>query len=278
MSPADTHINGQGADVRGGLDWKFVIMGALSGKTARRIFTAAEFHEFVQAVRPQASTSTARTVAEMLVSANALRRVSSGIFLNLRSTPPAELTEVAAHIRAGAVISLHSVLGGVGFLNNPSAIVTAVLPTSTSKRPRLGEVRTSTGATFRFYGLAEKFFPATEADRFLMLAPGRPCDTFRPEAALLQWLHLSAMQRSSMTPLSTQVDMEELDQELLGELAVRWGLGRALNDWRARAEAANFGEEPEPAASAPAGPVGQDAMDRSAAARERLMARRKPAE
>lgn len=51
---------------------------------------------------------TVRTVCNMLVSSGALRRVSSGLFLNRRAVPPAELTEVAALIRSGAVISRHS--------------------------------------------------------------------------------------------------------------------------------------------------------------------------
>ena len=72
--------------------------------------------------------------------------MGSGLFLNSRAVPPAELTEVAAHIRSGAVISLHSVLGECGFLNNPSAIVVAVqdvLDKSAAARARLMSRRAS---------------------------------------------------------------------------------------------------------------------------------------
>ena len=259
---------------RGGADWKFALIGGLSTQSARRIFTAAEFHRFVQDYRPGASASTARSVADMLVSAGALRRVSSGLFLNSRTVPPAELTEVAAHIRSGAVISLHSVLGECGFLNNPSAIVVAVLPTSSTKRPNLGDVETSSGNKFRFFGLAEKFFPMTLEERWEMLQPGRPCEMFRPEAALLQWLYLASIQRSTLTMPPVDVDMEQLDEELLGRLAERWGVGRQLNDWLDQAQTANFGEETEMARSpAPVAPT-QDVLDKSAAARARLMSRR----
>jgi hypothetical protein len=252
-------------------DWKFALMGGLASQRTRRLLTAAEFRHFVQQYRPNASASTARAVSTMLVSAGVLRRVSSGVFLNRRAVPPAELTEVAAHIRAGAVISLHSVLGECGFLNNPSAIVMAVLPASASKRPRLGEVETSTGDKFRFFGLAEKFFPATSEERWELLQPGRPCEMFRPEAAFLQWLHLAGMRRSTLTRPPVDVDMEQLDEELLGGLAERWALRRQLSDWLAQARAANFGEAAE--APAPSRPT-ENELDESSAARARLMARR----
>jgi hypothetical protein len=275
MTPIDNINLEGGSELRGGADWKFALLGGLAGSETRRIFTAAEFHQFVQRYRPSASANTARTVSNMLVAARALRRVSSGLFLNRRAVPPAELTEVAAHIRAGAVISLHSVLGEVGFLNNPPSIVVAVLPTSTTKRPTLGEVKTSAGDTFRFYGLAERFFPRTHEDRFEMLQPGRPCEMFRPEAALLQWLHLSNMQRSSLTAPPLDVDMETLDPELLAKLANRWGLTSQFEQWHARAKVADFGQEPAPSEATFKKPT-QEALDASTAARARLMARRVP--
>jgi hypothetical protein len=254
-------------------DWKFALMGGLASQSARRLFTAAQFHRFVREYRPNASASTARAVSTMLVSAGVLRRVSSGVFLNRRAVPPAELTEVAAHIRAGAVISLHSVLGECGFLNNPSAIVIAVLPASATKRPRLGEIETSAGDRFRFFGLAEKFFPATSEERWELLQPGRPCDMFRPEAAFLQWLHLASMRRSTLTMPPVDVDMEQLDEELLAKLAERWTLQQQLKDWLAQAGAANFGEAAEAVSPALVMPT-QRELDGATAARARLMARR----
>jgi hypothetical protein len=263
-----------------GADWKFAVMGALSSSKARRIYTAGEFQEFVRAFRPGVTAPTARSASELLVSAGALRRVSSGVFLNRRAVPPTELTEVAAHIRGGAIISMHSVLGECGFLNNPSDIVMAVLPTSTTKRPRLGEVTTSTGDVFRFFGLAEKFFPATDTDRFRMLQQGRPCEMFRPEAALLHWLHLAGMQRSSMTMPPADVDRSALDEELLADLAYRWDLRRALGDWRSHIERVGYGDEREPGQAEHVQRTHasiEASSNASATARERMMARRKVA-
>lgn len=268
ISSSDTN------EQRSGAEWKFALLGGLAEPFARRIFTAAEFHEFVRRYRPSASVTTARTLSEMLVTSGALRRVSSGVFLNRRSLPPTELNEVASYIRGGAIISLQSVLGECGFLNNPPSTVFAVLPTSATKRPKLGEVRTSAGDLFRFHGLAERFFPKNEKERFEMLQPGRPCEMFRPEAALLHWLHLANMQRSTLSAPPLDVDMTTLDRELLGKLAEQWELGPQLAAWRTKAEAANFGEEPE--VRSVTGAPTKEALDAAADARARLLARRLP--
>lgn len=255
-----------------GLQWKFEFIGALSKPGASRVFTAAAFHAFAQTIKPGVSEGTTRALSELLISAGMLQRVSNGIFLNKRKFPPAELVEAAAYLRHGAVISLHSVLGEMGFLNNPSRAVVAVLPTSASKRPKLGEHRTSAGDTFMYYGLAEKFFPQPGEDDFELLQPGRPCATFRPEAALLQWLHLARMQRSTLALPPVDVDMSLLNEDLLERLSRKWGLEPALHAWLEKAKAANFGEEPD--LFAPSAPQ-EDKGKAAAEAKQRLLARRR---
>ncbi|MFK4706001.1 hypothetical protein ABIC83_002840 [Roseateles asaccharophilus] len=257
-----------------GAAWKFALLGGLADPVARRIYTTAELQTLVREYRPTASPNTARVTVEMLVDAGALRKVSGGVYLNRRATPPAEMDEIAGSLRSGAVISLLSVLGKSGFLNNiADEMVTAVVPTSATKRPNLGLVTTSQGDRFHFFGLAERFFPSNDEERFEMLRPGSPCPTFRPEAALLHWLHLAAMNRSKLTAPPVDVDMDVLDQELLGKLAEKWALGGELMAWRARAEGLHFGAEPEMAAVAP--PAGAD-PSRSDDAKQRLLRRRAP--
>lgn len=271
MSSNFKRPDGQAAKTTG--DWKFRLLGGLSETGAPRIFTAAEFHNFVLQYRPGASTSTTRLLVNSLTQAGALRRVASGVHLNRRCMPPAELTEMAGRIRAGAVISLQSVLGECGFLNNPSAIVMAVVPTSANKRPNLGEVKTSGGDVFRFYGLAERFFPATDEDRWALYQPGRPCDMFRPEAALLHWLYLARMKRSSVTPPPVDVDMEQLDNEHLRQLAQRWQLTTEFEAWHDHAKSTDYGEQQHGhQVTAKSEPQLASAAD-GVAARERLVAR-----
>ena len=259
--------------LRKGMDWKVALMSGLAGPGVPRIFTAAQFHEFVQRYRAGATALTSREVSQQMTTAGALRRVSSGVFLNRRASPPAEVAEVASLIRSGAVISMHSVLGECGFLNNPSDVVTAVVPTSATKRPRLGEMSTSAGDRFQFFGVSEKFFPVSIQDRFELYQPGRFCDTFRPEAALLQWLHLSGMERSAMTAPPVDVDMSLLDSALLERLSRRWKLEGALEAWIAHAQKSNFGEEPE-VVMLPVSAPSIEAVDRASGARARMMALR----
>ncbi|WP_181373140.1 hypothetical protein [Massilia glaciei] len=81
------------------------------------------------------------------------------------------------------------------------------------------------------------------------------------------------MQRSKLTMPPLDVDMEQLDTQLLDQLAKRWGLEQQLHGWLARAQRANFGEELDAPASPPEAPT-QEALAKSADARARLMARR----
>lgn len=252
--------------------WKFRMIGALAEPTAKRIYTAADFHEEVNRIRPGTSEVTSRRVSKALAQAGMLRLVTAGHFLNLRCRPSAQISEFAPFIRAGAVVSLQSVLGECGFLNNLAAITTAVVPSNPLKRPSLGKVKTQAGDLFHFYGLAEKFFPATESDRWQLLQPGRPGDVFRPEPALLHWLYLAGNQRSRLTSPPYDVDMSKLDGALLSHLAEQWSVSTQLNEWHDAAKASNFGEQS-------ASPVPrtdeqhQEALARSQRARDRFISR-----
>jgi hypothetical protein len=140
-------------------------MGERASLSAQSVLTMTDICALVDQVRPGTSRSATSALATALVQSKLLFRVSAGLFLNSRAIPFVSLNEAASYIRSGAAISLHSVLGECGFLNNPSRIVMAVLPTSASKRPNLGEVHTSGGAVFRFYGLAERYFPKNDQER-----------------------------------------------------------------------------------------------------------------
>lgn len=246
----------ESAEFRAGADWKFAMMGSFSEPKSRRVFTAAELHLLAQSYRSDVAPNTVRAAVDLFVSAGTLRRVGHGIYLNRKCVPVAELIEVAQFVRTGAVISLQSVLGECGFLNNPSVMVTAVLPVVTGKRCNDGDVKTKTGDTFRFTGVPERLFPKSDDDQWRMLQPGRACAMFRPEAALLHWVYLSSEGRG-MTPPPVDVDMETLDSELLATLARRWSLSDALADWHDGAAARDFGEESEASIASQTSPKGR---------------------
>lgn len=258
-------------------NWQFRIMGALADRSAPRVFTTADFHAIVDALRPGTSKSAISALITALVHGKFLYRVSSGLFLNGRAISFTALSEVATHVRTGAAVSLHSVLGECGFLNNPSRVVVAVLPSSATKRPNVGKVRTSGGAEFWFYGLAERFFPTNDQERWELYQPGRFCDMFRPEPALLRWLYLARMKRSTLTPPPTNVDMTALDEEHLHALAARWGLEEEMRVWHDRTKATGFDEAKHSPFTPPEKPASDEEKEArraaSAAAKARVLSR-----
>ena len=95
---------------------------------------------------------------------------------------------------------------------------------------------------------------------------------FRPEAALLQWLYLAGMKRSTVTPAPPQkVDMGQLDEEHLNHLAQRWQLQAEFEDLaRPRRSLSASAREPDrPFVTVDARPHTAAAVD-GVAARERL--------
>lgn len=258
-------------------EWRYQLLGALEATSSMRVCTTEGLIDLVRKIRPGAALATARGAIDGLVQAKALTKVSKGIYLNRRCRPPVEMSEVAQVVRHGALVSLESVLGECGFLNNFPAIVTAVLPMSTRRKPSVGEVKTSGGQIFRFHALPERFFPLAPEDERLMLQAGRYCPTAKPEVAALHWLRLAESPRSTMQRSPQDVDFSVLDLDLLKALAWRWEMSRALDDWIRRTEM--FGDTGEPSAPSSAisdrPPVaGSRLSEHAAQARARMHARR----
>jgi hypothetical protein len=171
------------------------------------------------------------------VSANRLRRVVRGLFLNRLITPPPSLCEAAVWLRPGAVISLQTVLGDSGVWNNYTEWVTAVVPLSSRyTTPSLGRVETG-GGTFVFRGVPERVLETgAENDR---LVAGVEYRRATPEAALLHWLYLSDSPRSRMSTPPLDLDLDALDLKRLRRLAKGMCLDANLAIWRER----NVGQE-----------------------------------
>jgi hypothetical protein len=253
-------------------EWRYELLGLLESNEAPRVCTTEELAQLLRRVRPRANADTVHSAIGGLMKAGALQKVSRGLYLNRRSRPAVEVAEAAQHIRQGAVVSLESVLGECGFLNNPPAIVTAVVPQRPDSVPRVGSVKTSGGQVLRFNALPPRFFPSSPEEARLLLQAGRHCPVVKPEVAALHWLHLALSPRSSMRMPPQDVDFSVLDAELLKDLAWRWELSRALEDWKEQIKLAGDIQEP----SQPTAPVSEAHRQRGLAARQRLMARRKP--
>ena len=254
--------------------WRYTLLGSLEKPSAPRVCSTEALVRLVQTVRPNAAPATVRAAIDGLVAARALLKVSRGLYLNRRARPTVELAEAAGHIRQGALVSLESVLGECGFLNNPAAITTAVLPFRANHVPNVGMVKTSGGQVFRFSALPQRLFPLTDADERSMLQAGRFFPVVKPEVATLHWLYLALSPHSPMREAPQDVDFSVLDLDLLKDLAWRWDLARPLQEWMQRVELT--GDIQEPSELVHRTPqAAEESRNRAVGAKERLLARRR---
>ncbi len=89
-----------------------------------------------------------------------LQPVLRGLYLNRWRLRPGVLADAAPWLRADAVVSLNTALADAGVLNNPTRIVTAVVPLDPgAPPPRLGRQLTRAGS-FQFHGLPRRILEA----------------------------------------------------------------------------------------------------------------------
>lgn len=161
-----------------------------------------------------------------------LDAVQRGLYLNRFRASAGRLADAVTSFHKDAVVSLNTVLGDAGVLNNPSRVVTAVVPIDKGfPPPRLGRRQTRAG-TLHFFGLPRAVLEAgSPADR---LAPVERFEHPRasPEKALLDWLYLARSARSRRTPPARgDVDLSQLDARRLRRLARAMKLEDELSRW-----------------------------------------------
>lgn len=162
-----------------------------------------------------------------------LASVVEGLYLNRYRRAPVALADAAHWLMPDAVVSLNTALGEAGVLNNPSRIVTAVVPLDPgAPPPKLGRRETDAG-TFQFFGLPRRILEAGEPED--RLASVMPRDHVRatPEKALLDWLYLGMSPRSRRQPPPlTDIDFDLIDLKRLKRLARAMDLTASLEAWR----------------------------------------------
>ncbi|MGH8279991.1 MAG: hypothetical protein ACRETQ_10595 [Gammaproteobacteria bacterium] len=163
-----------------------------------------------------------------------LLRIQRGLYLNRFRSPPGNLADAAPWLHADAVVSLNTVLGDAGVLNNPSRAITAVVPIDTyAPPPQLGRKTTAAGA-FHFFGLPRRILESGAADDRLQTEARIEHARATPEKALLDWLYLAASPHSHRTwPPRADLDLSPLDQRKLRRLARAMGMTKILNSWLA---------------------------------------------
>lgn len=207
----------------------------LTGAGRPRVVTAAALYRlFDSAFGPSHRSTKMRRVKELLDS-NILGGAARGVYLNLVAIPAVEPQEAVPFIRTGAVVSLYSVLGEFGVLNNHSAHITSILPAGVDghKFPNLPNMHTGVGV-FTFYGMAATKLQSGDYEDRLITTRFYPCAT--PERAFLDHLYLGSNHRSRLTMPPLDCDIDDLDQARLWRLAAAMDIEGRLEGWLKKKE------------------------------------------
>jgi hypothetical protein len=172
-----------------------------------------------------------RTVAALIADGH-LKRVWKGLYVNALAIPPVSEEEVAARLRPDAVVSLQSVLGD-RVANNPSNVITAVVPIwSSNAPPSVGEIKTGIGI-FRFHGMANEIFSAGSDKDRIDAARGRYARA-TAERAFCDYLYLAQTRRRALPPPPLDIDLSELRMPVVRRIAKAMGVQMTLEKWLAR--------------------------------------------
>lgn len=207
-------------------DWKTAALERLAQPGAPRVCGR---DVLVQWLNDGGITSSERTLLRALQEWELfghIGRPTWGVYLNRQVHPLPLLEEAAQIIRPGAVVSLASVLGRAGVLNNPSYWITAVLPSTAVKGPV--DVEATDGTMLRFAHLRPDLIPQADASWAAdALDPTAFSPTATPEKALMDWVYLSSSARGAARwplPALHDLELDDLDADRLDRLAVQMDL------------------------------------------------------
>ena len=205
------------------MNWKADVRRSLVDPEGLRVVRAPALAALAMSaglnVSPVSLSNTITRFAAELVAEGAFRKMARGLFLNCLASPRPEPAEVASTIREGAVVSLQTVLGDSGVLNNTTHWVTSVCPRSFGDHG-VGDTIAG-GVEFTFTGIAPRIILAgDESDRLDMY----PYPRATPEAALIHWLHVGLSPHTKMGMPPDELDLECFDLDRLDRLADAAGL------------------------------------------------------
>lgn len=210
----------------------------LYGAGAVRFITTPAIIRLATSNRPGLSENTIHLWIKHMTETGKLLYVRRGLYANLRALPEVMPLEAAQYIRSGAIVTLHSVLGDVGFLNNPSRLVFAVVPLPTPlstkgslvRSVNIGTVKTGIGE-FRFHGLPAHLMDNRAGQLEDREQQSKCYRKATPEKALLDWLYLAKSPHSKLVMPPLDVDFDELNQKRLKRLAENMGLKDTLAEY-----------------------------------------------
>lgn len=221
-------------------DWQIRLEQMLAARDAPAVVTRPLLEQF--AVTATQSERERRNIPDSsltywinaLVARGRLQPVQRGLYLNLLRARPGTLADAVPWLQRDAVVSLNTVLGDTGVLNNPSRVVTAIVPIDAGAPPpaRLGRRQTKAGVV-HFFGIPRAVLEAGAADDRFQDSPQADHVRATPEKALIDWLYLGASPRSRKPlPPRSDVDLDMLDEKRLQRLAKAAGLDAVLEEWR----------------------------------------------
>lgn len=201
--------------------WQLKVQDVLSKPDAPAAIDRGLLERFAKSANgaPVAASSLTHWI-NSVVQTGRLTRVSRGLYLNGFRAAPGRPADASHLLRRDAVVSLNTVLGDAGVLNNPSATVTAIVPLDRggTKPTAVGRTKTAVG-WFHFFAMPRGVLEAGSADDRL---DPTVADHVRatPERALVDWLYLAQSRLSRRTaPNPGDLDMELLDRRRLRRLA-----------------------------------------------------------
>ena len=211
------------------LEWRKSLRDGLKGPRAPRVPTFHDLVELSEQLQLGVSPKAVRSFVRNSVESGALVPVRKGVWLNPSAFPSPAIVEAAARIRSGAVISLQSVLGDAGILNNFTSQVFTIVPIpEIGGNPVLGQIEAA-GTIFHFRAIPQAILEAgDQSDR---LVPFLHYARATPEAALVHWIYLAKSTGSSLRMPDTQCDVSLLDGERVERLAELAGVRHAAMAW-----------------------------------------------
>lgn len=202
-----------------------------------RILTTNDLKRMID-MSSSISAPTFKKFANTLCENGYLFHVARGLYLNAKATPKPSLAEVAHYIRPGCVVSLQTVLGDCGFINNPTSVVMAITTDHGTKYS--GAIQTSSQFDFHF-----RYLPGNMSHvRLGGLDNSFPFyQRATPERALADWIYFANSSYSPLTYPPIDVDMESIDFSTALDFAKKMGIEVAMQSWHQRAKSLGFGEE-----------------------------------
>lgn len=173
--------------------------------------------------------------ARELCDSRDLIKIQRDLYANMRARPIPHPEEAAHLMRNGAVISLQTVLGQAGALNNPTPVIYALHPMeehpgnrrSVVAQPAEDGVPIDFGV-YRFFAVKRSYLEAGDPrDRLVKGSYAKAT----PERALVDWIRLSQYRNTKLSAPPLDIDVDLLDLKRLARVAAALDLRDQVETW-----------------------------------------------